>query len=185
MSRELKMVHLALERVRWSDIKHAYGPATDVPDLVLHLASPDATVRNEAWFELHGNLWHQGTIYEATAHAVPVFLELLRDKAVPSKHEILGYLALLFTGRSYWDVHRQLTIAEDELRKPGFQTKLEEELKWVEATKEAIAGGKEVYIEVLRNGNNRARIAAAYLLGVIDAVDIDTIEEVINAADER
>jgi len=66
-----------INKVPWSKIEHAYGPAIDVPDLVCALISSDTKIRNDAWYKLHGNLWHQGTIYEATAYAVPIFLELL------------------------------------------------------------------------------------------------------------
>ena len=185
MREDLKNVVLAIERVPWSDISHAYGPAIDIPDLIGELTSADAAIRNEAWSELHGNLWHQGSIYEATAYAVPIFLELLNEPTVPGKHRILAYLALLFTGHSYWDVHQHLAIAQDVVTQSGFQTKLEKELQWIETTKEAVIAGRQIYLAALQSDTSETRIGAAYLLGVIDAVDIYTIEEVINAADEQ
>src|ERR1700723_484477 len=67
-----------------------------------------------------GYIWHQGTIYEATSYAVPVFLELLRQPGT-GKHDILAFLALLFTGRSSLDVHQHTALLQSEVRKPGFQ----------------------------------------------------------------
>jgi hypothetical protein len=64
----------ALERlddVPWGSLTHAYGAADDVPGLLRELASGDAEAREAALHELHGNVWHQGTVYEATAHVVP------------------------------------------------------------------------------------------------------------------
>jgi len=137
---------VGLNDVPWANIKHAYGPAVDVPDLISALVSSDVEVRGTAWYELHGNLWHQGTIYEATAYAVPFFLQLLKSEVVPNKHEILIYLARLFLGRSYWDVHKELTSSLQEVTKPQFAETLRTELSWVDATKQAIRTGKKTYL---------------------------------------
>jgi hypothetical protein len=82
-----------------------------------------------------GYIWHQGTIYEATSDAVPVFLEWLRQPATPGKHDVLAFLALLFTGRSSGDVHQHTALLQSEVRKPGFQQRLEQ-VAWVQATKD-------------------------------------------------
>jgi hypothetical protein len=169
----------AIDAVPWAKIEHAYGPAADVPDLIRALTSPDVKVRNDAWYELHGNLWHQGTIYEASAHAVPVFLELLKAPTTPEKNRVLVFIALLFAGRSYWDVHQHLKITQRLTAKPGFQQKLETELAWVAATKDAVVKGREIYFALLRSKEVGTQIAAAYLLGLIGASDIDTFEEII------
>jgi hypothetical protein len=60
-----------LDDVGWETLHHAYGPDTDVPQLLRAIASDNAAVRSDAWHYLYGNLWHQGTVYEATAHAAP------------------------------------------------------------------------------------------------------------------
>jgi hypothetical protein len=66
-----------------------------------------------------GYIWHQGTIYKATSYAVPVFPELLRQPATPGKHDVLAFLALLFTGRASWGAHRHTALLQSEVRKPG------------------------------------------------------------------
>src|SRR5580700_6613850 len=119
------------------------------PRLDPGLTSPDVNVRNDAWSKLHGNIWHQGTIYEATSYAMPVFLELLRQPATPGKHDVLAFLALLFTGRSGGDVHQHTALLQSEVRKPGFQQRLEQELAWVQATKDAVVKGRETYLGIL------------------------------------
>ena len=68
-----------LDSIPWKDLKHAYGSAEDVPDLLrsLRAASPDnAYDEGSPLWCLFGNIWHQGTIYEATSYAVPFLLEL-------------------------------------------------------------------------------------------------------------
>ena len=55
-----------LVRVDWAGLTHAYGPADDLPGLLRGLAQGD----DDALYELYGNIWHQGTVYPATAYAV-------------------------------------------------------------------------------------------------------------------
>lgn len=168
MTKTVPEVLSGLDVVPWNKLEHAYGPAIDVPDLIRALASPDKELRDETWYTLHGNLWHQGTIYEATAFAVPFLVGLLDGETVPEKYRILIYLALLFTGRSYLDVHKQLSTMEHEISKPGFREKLKAELEWVGATKAAIRSGRGTYLRQLHDPAGEPRIASAYLLGLID-----------------
>jgi hypothetical protein len=56
-----------LDSVDWKNLGHAYGEASDVPDLIRALASPAKKSREDAWHHLYSNVWHQGTVYEATA----------------------------------------------------------------------------------------------------------------------
>jgi HEAT repeat protein len=55
----------------WGKLEHAYGPADDIPELLRAMESEDADVREEASHELFSALCHQGTVYDASAHAVP------------------------------------------------------------------------------------------------------------------
>ena len=109
-------------------------------------------------------------------------MELLKIPDAPAKHEVLAFLALLFNGQSYWDVHQHLKVSNEEVRQPDFQQKLRKELRWVTATKDAVTAGKNIYLQLLQDADPGSRIAAAYLLGVIRATDLDTLEEIINAA---
>ncbi len=84
-----------LDEVPWSTLTHAYGSAGDVPDLLRALASADPDEREAALSELHGNVWHQGTVYPATPHVVPLLLELLAEPGLEGKAGLLGYVARL------------------------------------------------------------------------------------------
>jgi hypothetical protein len=57
----------------WSALKHAYGPATDVPSILAAL-TPDA--QSEAWNELWSRVCHQGTVYSASYATLPYLREL-------------------------------------------------------------------------------------------------------------
>src|SRR5688572_30578809 len=105
---ERRAVLEGLEAVDWTRLSHAYGPAADVPGLLRQLASTDAEARGAALYELYGNIYHQGTVYEATAHAVPFLVELLRAPELPDKEALLGLLQAIGQGSSYLQVHRPL-----------------------------------------------------------------------------
>jgi len=181
---DLERIFSSLDDVAWGKLQHAYGSAADVPALIRALTSPDTSARNDAWYELHGNLWHQGTIYEATAPAVPILLQLLQAQAVPDKYQIIIYLARLFSGRSYWDAHKDLKTSRYEVSKPDFQGTLRRELSCVEATKDAIRAGNRTYMQLLRAEEVGLRIAAAYLLGLIGESE-NAVLEAITESSER
>lgn len=82
-----------LDRVDWSSVKHAFGPATDLPGLIRLLVSPEEEIRRGAWASLYQNLIQQGTVFPATSAASPFFIKLLEGEDVPAKSEILMYLA--------------------------------------------------------------------------------------------
>ncbi|GAA0466287.1 hypothetical protein Ade02nite_46830 [Paractinoplanes deccanensis] len=60
-----------LDAVAWGELSHAYGTALDTPGL-LRRAIHD----QEAISELHGSVFHQGSVYSATVAAVPFLAEL-------------------------------------------------------------------------------------------------------------
>src|SRR5688572_2087947 len=98
----------ALPAINWSALQHAYGPATDVPDQLRKLASLDAEDRKRARWQLYGNIYHQGSVYEATSYAVPFLLEILRAPDTQEKHELLALLQAIAEGSSYLQRHRPL-----------------------------------------------------------------------------
>lgn len=103
-----------IDAVSWAKLHHAYGPATDVPDLLKALMAPeaaspalrDATKKNKrSVFEhvtwtLWGNVFHQGTVWQVTATAVPFLAAILRDGASSpeTKAFIIRYLHHLALG---------------------------------------------------------------------------------------
>jgi hypothetical protein len=101
-----------LDEIDWSRLTHAYGAATDVPDQIRALRSPDADLRRRALWKLYGNIFHQGTRYEATAYAVPFLLELLGDPSTPERAELLGLLVSIAIGYDSSWLPGGLPIAE-------------------------------------------------------------------------
>ncbi|MEV5201476.1 hypothetical protein [Streptomyces sp. NPDC053720] len=60
----------------WADLQHAYGSAADVPGHLRALAGESEEAASEAVSELYGSILHQGSVYGATARAVPYLARL-------------------------------------------------------------------------------------------------------------
>jgi hypothetical protein len=69
---------LSLDSSRWGELRHAYGPASDIPPLLQQLQSlPDSTGESEPWFTLWSSLAHQGDVHSASFAAVPHVVDAL------------------------------------------------------------------------------------------------------------
>jgi HEAT repeat protein len=87
-----------LEEIDWAGLRHAYGPAGDVPGLLRGLAIGSPADRQHALDTLYGNIFHQGSRYEATAHAVPFLAGLAVDLRTPQRDAIVRLLVALAIG---------------------------------------------------------------------------------------
>ncbi len=87
-----------LDEIDWGSLTHAYGDASDVPGLIRALASQDEKEHENALWQLYGNIFHQGTRYEAAASTVPFIYELLQEPSVIKKHELIKFLVSLAFG---------------------------------------------------------------------------------------
>jgi hypothetical protein len=148
-----------LDDVPWHTLEQGYGVASEVPELLRALLSPSEEVRGEAWQELYGNICHQGTIYEATQHAVPFLIELAASRETPDRWKVVSCLGTLADGNSYLDVHKAY-------REEGAidQQRLATELGWVQATRTAVVKGEALYLAMLEYPDHMSSAAAAYVL---------------------
>ncbi|XVQ10779.1 hypothetical protein ACQP1W_51200 [Spirillospora sp. CA-255316] len=87
-----------LEAVDWAGLHHAYGPAVDVPDQLRALLSADDATRHEAHHQLRGNVYHQGTRWQASRQVVPFLTELVDDPATPDRAAVLDLLRAVALG---------------------------------------------------------------------------------------
>lgn len=75
---------LSLDSPKWSELEHAYGPASDTPGLLRQLqALPSSEGDKEPWFSLWSSLAHQSDVYPASFAAVPHVVNFLSQ--APSK----------------------------------------------------------------------------------------------------
>lgn len=89
-----------LEQGRWDELRHAHGPATDVPGLLTGLRSGDL----EAAAILHETLWHQGTVYSASAATLPYLFEILAETPDSAKGFVVSLVCCIATGE-WWIQH--------------------------------------------------------------------------------
>jgi hypothetical protein len=155
-----------LDNVDWKSLTHAYGSAEDVPDQLRALAFGDTEERESAVWSLYGNIYHQGTVYQATAYAVPFLVEMITAPAFPKKEEVLLLLLHLASGHSYLDAHQHFEWEKQKAAKDpeGYQAQLQEELGWVQAARQAVDQAHPTYIALLDAEEAKTRATAAYLL---------------------
>src|SRR5262245_25035590 len=154
----------ALDDAPWAALGHAYGSDEDVPDLIRSIAFGDREGREAAWHKLYGNLWHQGTVYEASSRAVPFFLEIAAQSDTPDLHEVIVYLACLARGSSYLDVHQDLIYPSTEPKTPEVNTQITRELAWVRKVRAEARKGLPLFIHLLDHHDPRVRSAACHML---------------------
>ena len=159
-----------IDDIPWHLLHHAYGTAEDVPDLICQLQSADPNADNEdsPLWHLYGNIWHQGTVYEATSYAVPFLIQLVEEPGTPDCVGILGLLAAIAQGSSYLDVHESLLrqYPAGSLGAPGtdeFERKKSKELEWVDAAHSAVAEGFDLYTRLLTSTSDVGYAAANVL----------------------
>src|SRR5450631_1251976 len=87
-----------LDAIDWTSSKTAYGPATDVPQMLRALDAANADVRAEAFHDAYGNIFHQGTRYPATALEVPFVIELAAQPTPKDLPELLSLISHLVAG---------------------------------------------------------------------------------------
>jgi hypothetical protein len=88
----------ALRSVSWGTLHHAYGLAGEVPSLLYAASLGADPVRLEAWWELWGNVHHQGTVYEATPACVPYLARIAAGLDHPDRVNALSFLRQLAVG---------------------------------------------------------------------------------------
>ncbi|OJJ19247.1 hypothetical protein BKI52_20765 [marine bacterium AO1-C] len=147
-----------LYEVAWQNTTHAYGAATDVPQLLMKICVSDSEIRKSAWWHLYGNLFHQGTRYPATVEAIPFFIELLDYEGVPAKEKILQYLTHCLLGYPEYYIHQPPNYETD-----FFNTTYDED-GVMRGLYEAIAQGISRYTRFLAEGNDEEKQASIFLL---------------------
>ncbi|MFI7299341.1 hypothetical protein [Streptomyces sp. NPDC050121] len=72
----------------WSQLRHAYGPADDIPGLFARLEGGPGD--REIWHALWSSLCHQGDVYGASFAALPVLMDIAAGRAAGDRDEAVG-----------------------------------------------------------------------------------------------
>jgi len=137
-----------LDTINWQQLTHAYGPATDVPDLIRKLTSPSPKVWEQGLEGVRSTIWHQGTVYEATAYAVPFLIELLEHPEVQCRDEILIDLALMAWSSPMYSFFEAWDWVEQQIH-------------------DAVARGLTIYLSLLRESDPGIRRHVPFVLDVL------------------
>jgi len=87
-----------LDRIAWKELEHAYGEASDVPDLIRAMASDDEGERAATIDGAFGVIFHQGTRYAATPHALPFVIEIASQPNAIERVELLSLITHCVAG---------------------------------------------------------------------------------------
>lgn len=165
-----------LDSIDWKSLEHAYGEASDVPELIRSLASEDSEVRAQALWNLYGNIFHQGTRYEATAYAVPFIFELLMEPSVFDKTKLIKYLIDLALGFPNAHLPYGFNLKTWQERLQYWREKeQEEELSsdekyWIKVLKAYVSSYKavleksELFLKFITNKDEEIRVNATFAL---------------------
>lgn len=94
---------LALDDPRWGDLRHACGPADDIPAMLRQVAAapgPKGDSQAEPWFTLWSSLCHQDDVYPASYAAVPYFVRIAIEAAGPVEFSLLLLTAAIELSRA-------------------------------------------------------------------------------------
>lgn len=154
-----------LDAIPWSELSHANGSAEDVPDLLRALQTPpDADDDEPPLWQLFGNIYHQGTVYEATAYAVPFLIELVADPQTPERVGILQLLSSIAH-----DPHADHGHTHNESRS---SQQLAREREWVSKARASVAQGLDLFIAMTREGSDISLNAAHVLAQFPERVEV-------------
>ncbi|MCZ2343506.1 MAG: hypothetical protein LC104_17190, partial [Bacteroidales bacterium] len=155
--------------VDWCAVTHAHGPATDVPALLRAAVSDDPDHRDFAWDLLFETVWHQGTVYPASATVVPFLYQLLEADEVPDRSMAALMCASIADGHSGLACHattsQSVAIFERIAAEKGstLAAELARELADVAVARQAVGTRLDLLYEYLRHPEPhiRASVAAA------------------------
>jgi hypothetical protein len=84
-----------VDQVDWASLRGAYGSCEQVADMLRALVSDDEdTFRSAIDDGLHAHVWHQGDVFEVTAHVVPFVVGVVNDRAARDRASVAHTLCL-------------------------------------------------------------------------------------------
>ncbi|MFD4370333.1 hypothetical protein [Streptomyces sp. NPDC058486] len=81
-----------IDDIDWTTLQHAYGDASDVPEMLRGLLSADPDERERALDALHGTVHHQGDIHDSTVACLPFLFEIVTTPGPEGRGEVVELL---------------------------------------------------------------------------------------------
>ncbi|MER6999225.1 HEAT repeat domain-containing protein [Streptomyces sp. NPDC000410] len=145
-----------IDEVDWASLRHAYGPADDVPELLHGLASADPAEREGALDGMYAAVHHQGDVYDSTLACIPFLLELVASPEVQDRGAIVELLTSI--GGIELD-------GDDE---PGpDEEEFEEEAANFAMAAAAVGAGADAFLALVADEDRGVRLAAPCALAML------------------
>jgi HEAT repeat protein len=176
-----------LDKVDWSAVHDAYGPATSVPALIRALTSCEPIHRACATQALCEHIWHQGTVYSATAAAVPILFDLLESECTPDRPAVAVLLAAIADGEPPFKRCEEDAQEAQKWREilnrcnRSLDAEMEEGRRYGSAIRERISAGLDSLYPYLRDPDPEVRRYVAIAIGQFPAV-VDRVLPDLKAA---
>jgi hypothetical protein len=157
--------------ISWSTLHHAYGRATDVPQQLEDLTSLEEAKRKKALHALYGNVFHQGTRYSASVHAIPALLDIV--SVAPddeTRAEILNLVLHLGVGYPQFHLARGWDFANRKPTTGGASTHSGQCYL-------ALESRIQLYRDWLRDPAPGVRMYSAYTLSFFRPAEASTLEQ--------
>jgi hypothetical protein len=159
-----------LNTIDWPHAQSCYGTSEEIPAAIRELVSADASVRDRARGTLWMSLEHQGSVYEASALAVPFLLAILADPQTQDKRQLVHFLAHLgcrglYLGHWYENLQTRLVLQRMKEDKTVFsQDARDRHRRWEEDTHQGFREGLHIFLPLLSDPDPAIREAVAFLL---------------------
>jgi len=92
---------IPLSSNRWAELRHAYGPARDIPALIAQLETlpEDCDYETEPYHSLWSSICHQGTAYSASYAAIPHIIRIMAGAPLRVPATLFQLVARIEIGR--------------------------------------------------------------------------------------
>eukprot|EP00743_Colponemidia_sp_Colp-15_P009732 GILK01010651.1.p1 GENE.GILK01010651.1~~GILK01010651.1.p1 ORF type:complete len:750 (-),score=108.75 GILK01010651.1:82-2331(-) len=116
-----------LESIDWSIHTHARGAATDIPQLVLNISSPDERTSDDARMDLFSTIFREGFVFDSTLVTMPTLIRLL-DESISESVAVKNVLkVLLGMTEGCVDDLKRLASRREALRLFAWERNVQEE----------------------------------------------------------
>lgn len=175
-----------LNEVDWSKLSHAYGPATNIPDVLRTFAfgsneEQQAKLQEEWW----GQIIHQGTYSSAAVAVVPFLVEIALAPSTVLRHEIIGEIHGIAEGYVFSHCRRKpRTLLHPFLAKrtPHF----DDQAFVLDSYQAIVAAFPRLRESFVSNTSDEdARIALAFLLATFVTKWQDSLQVLLDVLDEE
>lgn len=146
-----------VDTVHWNELRHAFGDATDVPDMLRAINSATDTQNFlEQYSNLMASINHQGDIYDSTGYVVPFIIQMLKQSTDPFRtiHHLIMLAELL------------RHTSHHHYQQPSFPQSIvphRQLLHVYEATK----AGINHYLKLLSHEDEHVRAGSVYVLSFL------------------